>query len=57
MNVWYEDVIVVMTSAQKKSIELPMRKAKEYIHKMYPLLFSEEFSQTRLGGTGSSRGN
>jgi hypothetical protein len=41
--VWAEDVLSGMSAAQKKSIEFPMLKAKEMIHKIYPVLFADEF--------------
>ena len=40
---WAEDVLASMSAANKKSIEAPMSKAKEIIHKIYPVLFADGF--------------
>ena len=43
VQVWAEDVLAGMSAANKKSIQAPMAKAKEIIHKIYPVLFADEF--------------
>ena len=43
VQVWAEDVLGSMSAANKKSIEMPMSKAKEIIHKIYPVLYADEF--------------
>lgn len=43
VQVWAEDVLGSMSAANKKSIEVPMNKAKEIIHKIYPVLYADEF--------------
>ena len=40
---WQEDVISTLSAAQKKSIQTPIQKTKEIIHKIYPVLFADEF--------------
>ena len=40
---WAEDVLANMSAATKKSIQAPMNKSKEMIHKIYPVLFADEF--------------
>ena len=41
--VWQEDIISTLSNAQKKSIQTPIQKTKEIIHKIYPVLFADEF--------------
>ena len=41
--VWQEDVIKPLSDAQKKSIQTPIQKTKEIIHRIYPVLFADEF--------------
>ena len=43
VQVWQEDVMSTFSAAQKRSIALPIAKAKEIIHKIYPVLFADEF--------------
>ena len=43
VQVWTEDVVSSFSAQQKKSIALPIAKAKELIHKIYPVLFADEF--------------
>lgn len=43
VQVWAEDVLGTMSAAHKKSIQMPINKAKEIIHKIYPVLFADEF--------------
>ena len=44
--VWAEDVLATMSAADKKSIQEPIRRTKDIIHKIYPVLFAEEFGLT-----------
>ena len=46
-----------LNASQKKSVELLMSKSKEYIHKMYPIFFSDEFAWTHSTATTSMRGD
>ena len=41
--VWSEDVMKPMSDAQKRSIQTPIQKTKDMIHKIYPVLFADEF--------------
>ena len=40
---WSEDIVASLTLAQKKSFETIILKMKEVIHKIYPVLFADEF--------------
>ena len=41
--VWTEDVIAPMSATQKRSIQMVIEKTKDIIHKIYPVLFADEF--------------
>ena len=42
-QVWAEDVLAGMSAQQKKSVKIPLDKAKEIIHRIYPVLFADAF--------------
>ena len=42
-EVWSEDVVAKMTAAQKRNIPELIAKVKDTIHKIYPVLFADEF--------------
>ena len=44
--VWAEDVLATMSATDKKSIQEPIRRTKDIIHRIYPVLFAEEFGLT-----------
>lgn len=46
-----------LNANQKKSVELLMQKSKDYIHKMYPLFFADEFAWSLNSACSSVRGD
>ncbi len=42
-QVWAEDVLASLSANQKKSFTHLIAKVKEIIHKIYPVLFADEF--------------
>jgi hypothetical protein len=56
-QIWVEDVMTGLNANQKKSVELLMQKSKDYIHKMYPLFYSDEFAWSLNNATSSVRGD
>jgi len=44
-TIWHEDVMEKMTSAaQKKNIDLIISKMKDFCHRLYPVLYSQDFN-------------
>ena len=51
---WTEDVVNTMDATAKKKVEPSLRKAEEYIQKLYPVLFSDDFETLTANVTGSA---
>jgi len=55
-QIWNDDVMKVLNSSQKESINMMCQKTTEYLHKVYPVLFSDEFGWTQQTATACMRG-
>jgi len=43
ISVWSEDIVATLNPGQKKNFDILITKMKEVIHKIYPVIFADEF--------------
>lgn len=55
--IWQEDALAAANSKQKLNVEFIMLKAKEFILKLYPILYAEEFKYKESNPTHSASGD
>ena len=55
--IWSEDVWAQLNARQKLNVEFIMLKTKEYIQKLYPVIYSEEFKFKESDYTMSAAGD
>lgn len=52
--VWNEDVLATMTAVQKKNFDTIIQKMNEVVHKIYPVLFADEFDMSQANYMSSA---
>ena len=53
-RIWVEDVVPKITGSNKKSITFCIQTAEDFVKRMYPVLYSEEFRRLEHKGATSS---
>lgn len=53
---WWEDHMAPLNVAQKKSVELAMKKMEQVVNRIYPVLYSDEFEYRESEATQSMCG-
>jgi len=57
ISIWSEDVWKSLNDKQKTNIEYLMVKTKEFIQKLYPVIYAEEFKFKESDYTMSAAGD
>lgn len=57
VQIWSEDVWEVLSAREKLNVELVILKTKEFIRKLYPVIYSEEFQYKDSAPTASAAGD
>jgi hypothetical protein len=55
--IWMEDVWSTMSAKQKVNVEHVMMKTKEFLRKLYPVMYSQEFQFRESAPTASATGD
>ena len=55
-QIWWEDHMAPLNVAQKKSVELAMKKMEQVVNRIYPVLYSDEFEYRESEATHSMCG-